>query len=75
MWCSKEYYYEIDFLREELVGFGGYFCCNEYIFVFMNIVIDVFLIILLGKKVLLDSICLTERFFRLVFEGLICSLF
>lgn len=42
MWCGKGYYYEIDFLGEELVGFGGYFYCNEYIFVFMNIVMDVF---------------------------------
>lgn len=43
VWCSKEYHYETDFLREELAGSGGDPCCNEHASMFMNTVIDVLL--------------------------------
>lgn len=43
VWCSKEYHYETDFLREELAGSGGDPCCNEHTSMFMNTVIDVLL--------------------------------
>lgn len=49
MWCSKEYHYETDFLREELAGSGGHPSCNEHASLFMNTVIDVLLTILSGR--------------------------